>query len=65
MQAALLTGAFDMAEEMRQRVRLGSGRRPSRLPLRPGLAALVWRNAVQQLRSFTLGHAVPWLMIFA
>lgn len=65
MQAAILTGNIDLAEEMRQRQRLGAGRRPSRLPARPGLSALLWRNAVQEQRSFTLSQVFTWLVIFS
>jgi hypothetical protein len=63
MQAALLTGAFDLRQELAQRQRLGTGRRPSRLPARPGQGALVWRNAVQGERSFALGQAVAWVSL--
>lgn len=63
MQAAVLTGAFDLRQELAQRQRLGAGRRPSRLPARPGLGALVWRNVVQGGRSFTLGQVIPWASI--
>jgi hypothetical protein len=65
MQAAILTGSFDLAEEMRQQRRLGAGRRPSRLPARPGISALLWRNTVQEQRSFTLSQVFPWLVIFS
>jgi hypothetical protein len=64
LQAAVWTGAADLAREIRQRERLGAGRRPSRLPARPGLAALVWRDAIHWRRSLTLGELVPWLGIF-
>jgi hypothetical protein len=63
MQAAILTGASGLAEEIRQRQRLGVGREPSRLPLRPGLAALVWRNTVQWQRSLTFGQILSWVGI--
>lgn len=63
MQAALLTGAFDLRQELAQRQRLGTGRRPSRLPARPGQGALVWRNAIQGERSFALGQAVAWVSL--
>jgi hypothetical protein len=63
MQAAVLTGAFDLRQELAQRQRLGTGRKPSRLPARPGPAALVWRNAVQGVRSFTLGQVIAWLSL--
>lgn len=63
MQAAVLTGAFDLRQELAQRQRLGTGRRPSRLPARAGPGALVWRNAVQGERSFTLGEAIAWLSL--
>ena len=63
MQAAVLTGAFDLRQELAQRQRLGTGRKPSQLPARPGPGALVWRNAVQGGRSFTLGQAIAWLSL--
>lgn len=62
-RAAILTGASDLGRELRQRERLGIGRKPSRLPARPGITALVWRNMIQRWRTFTLGQAIPWLGI--
>jgi hypothetical protein len=63
MQAAVLTGAFDLRRELAQRQRLGTGRRPSRLPARAGQGALVWRNAVQGGRSLSLGQAIAWVSL--
>ncbi|MBE0409045.1 MAG: hypothetical protein IBX69_04860 [Anaerolineales bacterium] len=64
LQAAKWTMAFGLEQEIKQRQRLGSGRKPSRLPLRPGLAALLWRNAVQSLRSFRLNQIFSWVWIY-
>lgn len=63
-RAAILTSTTDLAEELRQREHLGIGRKPSRLPLRPGLAALVWRNAIQGQRSLSPGRIFSWLGVF-
>ncbi len=63
LQRAVLFGANDLAQKIRQRQRLGAGKKPSRLPVRPGLAALAWKNSVQGLRSFTIGQLLPWLWI--
>jgi len=63
LQTALLFGATDLARELRQRQRLGAGKKPGRLPVRPGPAALVWKNAVQGLRSFSVDQFLPWLGI--
>lgn len=54
LQSALLFGASDLAGEIRQQKRLGAEKKPSRLPIRPGLAALLWKNAVQGMRAITL-----------
>ncbi len=42
---------------------MGAERRPICLPARQGPAALIWKNAVRGMRSFTLDQALPWLVI--
>jgi hypothetical protein len=64
LQAAVWTMSFDLEREIKQRQRLGAGRKPSRLPIKPGLHALLWRNCVHSLRSFRLRQIFTWLWIF-
>lgn len=63
LQTALLTVNNELVRELRLRRRLGAERRPIRLPARQGSAALIWKNAVRGMRSFTLDQALPWLVI--
>ena len=63
LRNALLLGTDEMAAELSQRRRLGTTRRPSRLPARPGAGALAWKRAVQMSRDLTLGSATTWLML--
>lgn len=63
LQSALLFGASDIAGEIRQQKRLGAEKKPSRIPIHPGLHALLWKNAVQGLRSITLVQALQWAAI--
>jgi hypothetical protein len=64
LQQAILTGSMDLAQEIRQREKLGSGREPSRLPAVGGPWVLMWKNALQGMRRMGLGSALPWLGIF-
>jgi len=63
LQSALLFGASDLAGEIRQKKRLGAERKPSRLPIRPGLAALLWKNTVQGWRSISLVQILQWTAV--
>ena len=49
---------------MRQREQLGTGRPPSRLPARPGLEVLPWKDAVQSSQILDWGQVAGWLEVF-
>ena len=45
--------------------RLGSGRPPSRLPVRPGGWMLGWKDVLQSWRTFSLSGVCGWLSLLA
>lgn len=62
--AALRYGQTDLAQQISMRDRLGSGRLPTRLPIGPGVWALLWKGIVQSSRSFSLRVIWNWLVLF-
>jgi hypothetical protein len=56
---------FSLAETLAQRQRLDRPRPPSRLPLHPGLWVLVWKDALQSLRSMRLAQIGTWVWVFS
>ncbi len=62
LRLAPLTGAGEWAAEEAQRRRLGSGRRPTRLPAVPGAPVLGWKRALQLARGLTLRSIGAWLL---
>jgi hypothetical protein len=64
IQAAAWLGQSDLAEELASKERLGTGRKPTRLPGKPGLPALIWKNLLQSRRRFRLATLIGWLPIF-
>jgi hypothetical protein len=65
MKTAMFMGASDLAQEMKQRQRLGAGRRPNRFLFGQGIWSLVFRNLVQVLRKWSISQLVPWVMILS
>jgi hypothetical protein len=65
MKTAMFMGASDLAQEMKQRQRLGAGRKPNRFLLGQGIWSLVFRNLVQVLRKWSISQLVPWVMILS
>jgi hypothetical protein len=65
MKAAMLLGASDLAQELKQRQRLGAGKKTSRFLMGEGRWALVSRNVVQALRGWSVAQLGPWLMILS
>lgn len=62
LRLAPLTGVGDWAAEEAQRRRLGSGRRPTRLPAGAGAAAVAWKRVVQLSRGLTFTSVATWLL---
>ena len=65
LQAAAMFGTSDQVREMRSRQKMGAGRQASWLPAKPGPAALLWRNAIQEGHWFGLRNVFIWSGIFA
>lgn len=64
-RAASRIGAFERARSLRQREQLGMGRPPNRLPVRPGLWTLPWKDAVQSLQAPDWQDIISWLPVLA
>jgi hypothetical protein len=56
-------GMVDRAREIKQRERLGTGRDPTRLPARPGLWVLPWKDILQSRYEIGLGQIWNWLIL--
>jgi hypothetical protein len=56
-------GMVDQAREIKQRERLGIGRDPTRLPARPGLWVLPWKDILQSRYEIGFGQLWNWLML--
>ncbi|HLO32996.1 MAG TPA: hypothetical protein VK249_27875, partial [Anaerolineales bacterium] len=56
-------GMVDLAREIKQRERLGIGRDPIRLPARPGLWVLLWKDILQSRYELGLGQIWNWLIL--
>ncbi|RPI22286.1 MAG: hypothetical protein EHM70_23990, partial [Chloroflexota bacterium] len=63
LMAAVLTGNLDLTNELKQRERLGSGRKPASLPPQSDFLAVGWKNAVRGLRLPPAGRLAGWLGI--
>lgn len=57
-------GFTSYAQELQARRRVGTNRVSSRLPGRPGAAALIWKDIIQSQRAFRLSDVLPWILIF-
>jgi len=64
VQLARSYGMTGMADELLLRRRLGKARTASKLPVRPGMWMLVWKDTLQSWRSLRLGQVVPWFLVF-
>jgi hypothetical protein len=64
IKTAMMMGASSLAQELKTRQRLGSGRMPSRFLLGQGRWALVSRNFAQALRGWSMSQLAAWAMIF-
>ncbi|MBE0699944.1 MAG: hypothetical protein IH586_23710 [Anaerolineaceae bacterium] len=64
VQAAVITGQAELANELAQQKRLRGEQLPSRIPTGTGVAALLWKNVVQTQRLFRLTDLLPWLGLF-
>ena len=64
-QAAARVGAFEMAQSLRRREQLGKGRPPSRLPVRPGVWMLPWKDVVQSGQMVDWQEILGWLQVLA
>ena len=60
---ALRFGPSDYAENLRVQQRLRKEKAPSRLPSRPGPAALVWKDLLQAMRGFQLSKLQRWFSL--
>jgi hypothetical protein len=65
VETAQRSGQSELAIQTALTNRLGSGRPPSRLPTRPGLPMLGWKDVLQSSRAFGLPDAWGWLSLFA
>lgn len=62
IQTAQRYGMLDVVHEVKQRDRLGIGRDPTRLPVRPGLWVLPWKDALQSRHEMGFGTVWNWLL---
>jgi hypothetical protein len=60
---ALRFGPSDYAENLRAQQRLRKEKAPSRLPGRPGAAALVWKDLLQAMRGLRLSKLQRWFSL--
>ena len=65
VNSALRYGFGSYAEALKTRKRLGMGRKPFRLPARPGPAALLWKDVLQSLRPLRFVGLLDWLILFS
>jgi hypothetical protein len=63
LAAAQRYGMVDLAREIKQREHLGVGRRPTRLPARPGLWVLPWKDILQSRYEIGFGQIWKWLIL--
>lgn len=63
LAAAQRYGMVDLARELKQRERLGIGRDPLRLPARPGVWTLPWKDILQSRYALGLGQIWSWLIL--
>jgi len=63
LQTAQRYGMTDLVREMKQRDRMGIGRSPTRLPARPGLWVLPWKDLLQSRYGIGLGQFWNWLVL--
>ena len=63
IQTAQRYGMLDVVHEVKQRDRLGIGREPTRLPARPGLWVLPWKDVLQSRYEMGFGGAWNWLLL--
>ncbi len=65
VETAQRYGQSELALHIALTHRLGSGRPPSLLPVRPGSWMLGWKDALQSSRAFRLSEVWGWLSLFA
>jgi len=63
LQTAQRYGMVDLVREIKQRNRLGIGRDPTRLPARPGLWVVLWKDILQSRYETGLGQIWNWLIL--
>lgn len=63
LESAQRYGMVDLVHEIKQRERLGIGRDPTRLPARPGLWVLLWKDILQSRYELGLGQIWNWLIL--
>ena len=63
IQTAQRYGMLDVVHEVKQRDRLGIGREPTRLPARPGLWVLPWKDVLQSRYKMGFGEVWNWLLL--
>jgi len=63
LHTALRYGMVGLVRELRQRDRLGFGRDPTRLPARPGLSMLPWKDILQSRHEKALEGIWNWLIL--
>jgi len=63
LQSAQRYGMASMAREIKQRDRLGIGRNPTRMPARPGLWVLPWKDILQSRYEIGFGDIWNWLLL--
>jgi hypothetical protein len=63
IQTAQRYGMLDVVHEVKQRDRLGIGRDPTRLPARPGLWVLLWKDILQSRYELGFGGVWNWLLL--
>jgi len=63
LETAQRYGMVDLAREIKQRERLGIARDPTRLPARPGLWVLLWKDILQSRYEIGLGQIWNWLIL--
>jgi hypothetical protein len=63
LAAAQRYGMVDLAREIKQRERLGIGRDPTRMPARPGLWVLPWKDILQSRYEIGFGQLWNWLIL--
>lgn len=65
LQTALRYGMVDLVREIKQRERLGIGRDSTRLPARPRLWVLPWKDILQSRYEVGLSEIWNWLILLA